>query len=103
MSNYEDYKKHITEDIKDCLEGMICQPILFIGSGFSIRYARTPNWEDLLKEMANLCPRIDKNFAYYKQIHNKDSAIKRETNKFKILTTCVTNNDNNYSLLSHKL
>ena len=72
MSNYEDYKKHITEDIKDCLEGMICQPILFIGSGFSIRYARTPNWEDLLKEMANLCPRIDKNFAYYKQIHNKD-------------------------------
>jgi len=45
---------------------------LFIGSGFSIRYARTPNWEDLLKEMANLCPRIDKNFAYYKQIHNKD-------------------------------
>ncbi|PZV27952.1 MAG: SIR2 family protein [Snowella sp.] len=72
MSNYEDYKTHITQDIKDCLEGMVCQPILFIGSGFSIRYAKTPSWEGLLREMANLCSNIDKEFAYYKQIHNKD-------------------------------
>jgi hypothetical protein len=72
MSNYDDYKTHITQDIKDCLEGMVCQPILFIGSGFSIRYIGTPSWEGLLKEMATLCPMIDKNFAYYKQSYDKD-------------------------------
>jgi len=46
---------------------------------------------------------VSKKIGGRKQIQNKDSAIKRETNKFKILTTCVMNNDNNDSLLSHKL
>jgi hypothetical protein len=71
--NYRDYIEDVTEDIKICIEDMKCQPILFIGSGISKRYFGGPNWEELLKEMANNCPLIDKEFAYYKQIAKREA------------------------------
>ncbi len=67
MENYEDYVTHVKDDIDTCLDSMGCQPILFIGSGFSRRYINAPSWEELLIEMASNCPLIDKEFAYYKQ------------------------------------
>lgn len=67
MENYEDYIQHVSSDIEDCLEGIGCQPILFVGSGFSRRYINAPSWEELLQEMAKKCPLIDKDYAYYKQ------------------------------------
>lgn len=67
MESYEDYKKHVVDDIETCLDSMGCQPILFIGSGLSRRYFNAPSWEELLKIMAEKCPLIDKDFAYYKQ------------------------------------
>ena len=48
------------------------QPILFIGSGFSLRYASGPNWEALLTALAQACPTIDKDFAYFKQKYDSD-------------------------------
>lgn len=70
--NYERYKKEVMDDVADVLNEMQCQPILFIGSGFTKRYINGPSWEELLKILANNCPCIDKDFAYYKQIHKGD-------------------------------
>jgi DNA-dependent RNA polymerase auxiliary subunit epsilon len=66
MVKYEEYKNNITEDIKECLEIMKCQPILFVGSGLSQRYFNAPNWNDLLKKMTLINPNC-KEYLYYKQ------------------------------------
>jgi hypothetical protein len=65
--DYQQYKDEVTADILSVLASANCQPILFIGSGFSKRYAGAPNWEELLRQLAEKCPTIDKDFAYYKQ------------------------------------
>lgn len=70
--NYSRYKNEVTEDIAAVLAAASCQPILFIGSGFTRRYAGGPNWEELLAQLAELCPTIDKDFAYYKQAYGGD-------------------------------
>lgn len=66
-NNYHQYIEDVSDDIKTCLEGMGCQPILFVGSGLTKRYLSGPNWEELLQKLAAECPNIDKRFAYYKQ------------------------------------
>ena len=66
----EEYARYISDisgDIKSCIEEMGCQPILFVGSGLTKRYLNGPNWEELLQQLANECPEIDRKFAYYKQ------------------------------------
>lgn len=70
--DYQQYQAEITADIASVLAEASCQPILFIGSGFTKRYASGPNWEELLKKLADACPLIDKEFAYYKQAHGND-------------------------------
>lgn len=67
MSGHESYKKRVENDIAETLRFKNCQPILFIGSGFSQRYAHLPNWHQLLSEMAEICPSIEKDYAYYAQ------------------------------------
>jgi hypothetical protein len=49
-----------------------CQPIIFVGSGFTKRYAGGPSWEELLKQLAKDCPLIEKDFAYYKQTYGSN-------------------------------
>lgn len=70
ISNYEKYISDVSDDIQTCLEEMGCQPILFVGSGFTKRYINGPSWEELLLELSRQCPTIDKKFAYYKQKYN---------------------------------
>lgn len=70
--DYQQYKNEICADIEEVLSNAQCQPILFIGSGFSKRYAAGPNWEELLTSLAKKCPLIDKDFAYFKQMHGGD-------------------------------
>lgn len=65
--DYKKYKEDVSDDIRSCLEEMGCQPILFIGSGFTKRYAGGLSWEELLKYLAEQCPEINRKFAYYKQ------------------------------------
>lgn len=69
---YKQYQEEVTADVAKVLADAECQPILFVGSGFSKRYARGPNWEELLTALAKKCPLIDKDFAYYKQTYNSD-------------------------------
>lgn len=71
-TDYNTYQEEITKDVAKVLADAECQPILFIGSGFSKRYARGPNWEELLTQLAKRCPLIDKDFAYFKQAYSGD-------------------------------
>ena len=66
-NNYEQYQTEITSDIATALKAAECQPILFVGSGFSKRYASGPSWEELLEHLAAKCPLIKHEFAYYRQ------------------------------------
>jgi SIR2-like domain len=70
--DYAQYQAEVTHDIADVLATASCQPILFVGSGFTKRYTGGPNWEELLKALAVACPQIDKDFAYYKQLYDGD-------------------------------
>lgn len=70
--DYKQYQDEVTADIAEVLCNAESQPILFVGSGFTKRYAGGPNWEQLLARLAEKCPLIDKEFAYYKQAHGGD-------------------------------
>jgi hypothetical protein len=67
MSDYDKYIEDVTDDIKTCIDAMGCQPILFVGSGLTKRYLQGPNWTELLFKLSEICPEIDKKFAYYLQ------------------------------------
>ena len=41
--DYAQYQEEVGADIADVLKRAGCQPILFIGSGFSRRYAEAPS------------------------------------------------------------
>ncbi len=69
MNKYDVYKEACIDNIKDCLSNMECQPILFLGSGISKRYFNAPNWDELLKRLAEECPNAKK-YAYYKQTYS---------------------------------
>ena len=70
--DYKQYQVEVIADIAKVLGDAECQPILFVGSGFSKRYANGPSWEELLTALAEKCPLIDKDFAYYKQTYDGD-------------------------------
>jgi hypothetical protein len=69
MTRYDDYKAQVTDDIRSTIEEMACQPILFVGSGLSQRYFGAPTWMALLNGLAEKCPIIDREFAYYQQTY----------------------------------
>lgn len=75
---FQEYQSIIVDDIESCLDGMGVQPILFFGSGMSQRYIDTPTWNGLLERLANQCPNIDKNIAYYQQNNDSPIAISSE-------------------------
>ena len=76
--NYTDYKENVIDDLETCLDSLGCQPILFIGSGFTRRYISGPNWEELLQIMVEMCPNINHQYAYYKQSYKDPISIGSE-------------------------
>lgn len=70
-----DYRQRMRDEIVAGVEGMGCQPILFVGSGLSRRYFNAPGWEELLQLLAKGCPDIDKDYAFYKQTLKNPMAI----------------------------
>lgn len=53
--DFTEYQEEIIEDVKSCLENLQVQPILFMGAGISQRYIKAPDWEGLLKQLAEIC------------------------------------------------
>lgn len=41
-NNYHQYMEDVGDDIKTCLEGMGCQPILFVDSGLTKDISQAP-------------------------------------------------------------
>jgi hypothetical protein len=78
MTRYEQYSELVRSSIKNCLSEKNCQPILFIGSGFTRRYANGPNWHELLKEIGSACHEIAKEYEFYKQTFGNPMAIGEE-------------------------
>ncbi|QRI88253.1 SIR2 family protein [Delftia lacustris] len=72
MAGFAQYQEEMKTDITETLQALQCQPILFVGSGFSLRYANGPSWPALLNQLAQMCPTIDRDFAYYKQKFDGD-------------------------------
>ena len=67
MTEFEEYRETIEEDIRQTVGSKPVQPIIFAGSGLSIRYFSGPNWDSLLEEMAGKCPKLEHNYGYYRQ------------------------------------
>ncbi|RDZ42954.1 hypothetical protein C5B86_14810 [Haloferax sp. Atlit-19N] len=67
MENHEEYIDNRIDTVTTVVDEMKCQPILFVGSGLSIRYFGGPNWESLLEEMASRCPEVEYDIEYYLQ------------------------------------
>ncbi|CDL21757.1 hypothetical protein [Klebsiella pneumoniae IS53] len=73
--DFSEYQTEIIEDIKSCLEGLQVQPILFMGAGVSQRYLKAPDWENLLKYLAETCPLITRPYGYYSQTRNDNKPL----------------------------
>ncbi|MTJ92234.1 MAG: SIR2 family protein [Desulfovibrio sp.] len=73
--DYSDYQRVVKDDVRQCLENMGCQPILFIGSGLARRYCGAPNWTELLEILAADCEIETKGIDYYLQMHDDKSEI----------------------------
>lgn len=65
--SYQKYRDDTTADVIELIKKKACQPILFVGAGFSRRYCRAPNWEALLMDLGNECPEVKHEYAYYAQ------------------------------------
>ena len=51
MDYFERYKEVLHKDIQTQYKELQTQPVLFIGSGFSQRFIKTPTWKQLMKEL----------------------------------------------------
>lgn len=67
MTSLEDYREKIKKDIEETVGSRPVQPIIFAGSGLSIRYFSGPNWDGLLSDLASPCPKLEHNYGYYRQ------------------------------------
>lgn len=68
MGENEFYNKQILE-LKEFLKTSQIRPILFIGSGMSRRYIKSPDWKGLLNYLIEENPLINKPLPYFIQLH----------------------------------
>lgn len=65
--NYAQYQAATTVDIAQTIADLKCQPVLFAGTGLSIRYFGAPSWRELLEKLTDRCPEVDRSYGYYAQ------------------------------------
>ena len=71
MEDFDRYQEQVIADIESTIGKRECQPIIFAGSGLSMRYFSAPSWDELLEEMAGKCPKLDHNYGYYRQTRDE--------------------------------
>lgn len=65
--HYTKYISTQTECITKCISELGCQPIIFAGAGLSRRYIGGPSWIELLQQITELNPEVEKDVAFYLQ------------------------------------
>lgn len=71
-SAYELYRERTEAVIRDTLDEFVCQPIFFVGTGFSKRYFQGPTWNKLLHAVARHIGLSDADFDYIRQKSNQN-------------------------------
>jgi hypothetical protein len=71
---YRRYIEKTSAIIGDTMNRLQCQPVFFIGSGFSKRYIGTPSWMELLQKIAIRAGLSESEFSYIAQ-KNSNNAI----------------------------
>lgn len=96
-----DSDAQIKDDLKELLKGARCYPFLFIGSGLSMRYAKTRNWAGLLKW---LCEETLGDYAYTRFYNEAKNAVDRHeaSSVFPYLATLAEDEINNALLVAEK-
>ncbi|MRC15528.1 hypothetical protein GH866_07910 [Bacillus thuringiensis] len=64
---YNDYLKDSMTRLKSVIDDSGTRPILFVGTGLSMRYLNAPNWIGLLDMLINRNPKCTYPIAYYTQ------------------------------------
>jgi hypothetical protein len=72
-SDYENYKERMDATIRDTLDDLQCQPILFVGSGFTRRYFGAPSWIELLQKISSKISINRDEFNYICQKYNNNA------------------------------
>lgn len=58
------------ERLTSAIKEMGIAPVLFVGSGLSIRYIDAPNWDGLLSEIAGSIT-LPRSYEHYRQLHDQ--------------------------------
>lgn len=69
---YSDYLTRCMTRLKESIKDSERRPVLFVGSGMSLRYIDAPNWESLLEMLFSMNSCIQKPIEYYMQENNQD-------------------------------
>ena len=70
MTDFEEYKEEMAADIEQTVTKANCQPVIFAGTGLSIRYFGAPSWDGLLKMLVKDCDGIEQEYGFYRQTRN---------------------------------
>lgn len=67
MSDFEDYREEMTADIEETVTRANCQPVIFAGTGLSIRYFGAPSWDGLLEKLVQDYDGLEQEYGFYRQ------------------------------------
>lgn len=73
-AEYAGYKQSIEGRVREVLRRKMTQPVLFVGSRLSRRYADSPDWHGLLAEVSSSNPNL-KEYNYYRQSGSSQERI----------------------------
>jgi len=67
MTDFERYKEEMSADIEETVTRANCQPVIFAGTGLSIRYFGAPSWDGLLETLVEDCAGLQQEYGFYRQ------------------------------------
>jgi hypothetical protein len=67
MTDFEVYKQDVARDIEQTVTRANSQPVIFAGTGLSMRYFGAPSWDGLLERLVEQCEALEDEYGYYRQ------------------------------------